>query len=44
MKNYRNILLDVDGTLLDFAASEKMGIARVLEYYGFTAGEELLHR
>ena len=44
MKNYRNILLDVDGTLLDFAASEKMGIARVLEYYGFTAGGELLHR
>lgn len=44
MKNYRNILLDVDGTLLDFAASERLGIARVLKHYGFTAEEELLQR
>lgn len=44
MKNYRNILLDVDGTLLDFAASERLGIARVLKHYGFTAEEVLLQR
>ena len=35
MKSYRNILLDVDGTLLDFGASEKLGIRKVLEAYGF---------
>ncbi len=44
MKNYRNILLDVDGTLLDFAASERLGIARVLEHYGLPPKEGLLQR
>ena len=29
------ILLDVDGTLLDFGMSEKQGMKVVLEQYGF---------
>lgn len=39
-KQYKTILLDVDGTLLDFAASEREGIKKVLEYYGYEATEE----
>lgn len=42
MKSYRNILLDVDGTLLDFGASEKLGIRKVLEAYGFEAKKEFM--
>ena len=40
MKTYRNILLDVDGTLLDFGASERQGIRQVLTFYGFQPKEE----
>ena len=47
MRTYRDILLDVDGTLLDFGAAEQVGIAAVLARYGFEADEEwirLYHR
>ena len=44
MKTYRNILLDVDGTLLDFGASERQGIRQVLTFYGFQPKEEYLAR
>ncbi len=40
MKTYRDILLDVDGTLLDFGAAEKVGIAAVLTHYGFEPDAE----
>ena len=40
MKTYRDILLDVDGTLLDFGAAEKVGIVQVMARYGFEATEE----
>lgn len=36
------ILLDVDGTLLDFGMSEKQGMKVVLEQYGFEPSEERL--
>ena len=36
------ILLDVDGTLLDFGMSEKQGMKVVLEQYGFEPTEERL--
>ena len=36
------ILLDVDGTLLDFGRSEKQGMKVVLEQYGFEPTEERL--
>lgn len=41
-KTYRILLLDVDGTLLDFNESERQGISRVLIHYGFPASEKLL--
>ncbi len=47
MRTYRDILMDVDGTLLDFGASEREGISKVLAHYGFEANEErigLYHR
>ena len=47
MRTYRDILLDVDGTLLDFGAAEQVGIAAVLARYGFEADEDrirLYHR
>ena len=47
MRTYRDILLDMDGTLLDFGAAEQVGIAAVLARYGFEADEErirLYHR
>ncbi|MDO5351130.1 MAG: YjjG family noncanonical pyrimidine nucleotidase [Lachnospiraceae bacterium] len=43
-KTYGILLLDVDGTLLDFNESERQGISRVLTRYGFPASEELLSR
>ncbi len=36
------ILLDVDGTLLDFGMSERQGMKVVLEQYGFDPTEERL--
>ena len=36
------ILLDVDGTLLDFGMSERQGMRVVLEQYGFEPTEERL--
>ena len=39
MRTYRDILLDVDGTLLDFGAAEQVGIAAVLARYRFEALE-----
>lgn len=44
MKSYRNILLDVDDTLLDFEAAERQGIHQVLSHYGFLPNEEYLAR
>ncbi|MDO5416210.1 MAG: YjjG family noncanonical pyrimidine nucleotidase [Lachnospiraceae bacterium] len=41
---YEILLLDVDGTLLDFNASERMGITQVLLSYGISPSEELLSR
>lgn len=43
-KKYRVLLLDVDGTLLDFHASERQGISRILLDYGFPASDELLEK
>lgn len=45
-KNHRydQILLDVDGTLLDFQMAEKAGIKVVLEAYGFEATDERLKK
>ena len=42
MKEYKVILLDVDGTLLDFNQSERLGISKVLNHYGIPVTEELL--
>lgn len=41
-KKFDVILLDVDGTLLDFHQSEKLGIAKVLVHYGFEPTPERL--
>lgn len=41
-RKYDVILLDVDGTLLDFNRSEAWGMAEVLETYGFEPGPERL--
>lgn len=41
-KTYQILLLDIDGTLLDFNASERQGISQILNAYGFPASEELL--
>lgn len=41
-RKYDIILLDVDGTLLDFNRSEALGMAAVLETYGFEATDDLL--
>ena len=43
-KKYHTLLLDVDGTLLDFHASERQGISRILMDYGFPASDELLEK
>ena len=43
-KKYHPLLLDVDGTLLDFHASERQGISRILMDYGFPASDELLEK
>lgn len=43
-KSYGILLLDVDGTLLNFNESERQGISRVLTGYGFPASEELIAR
>lgn len=41
-RKFEVILLDVDGTLLDFGMSEKQGMKVVLEQYGFEPTEERL--
>ena len=41
-KTYRILLLDVDGTLLDFNESERQGISKLLETYGFPVLEEYI--
>ena len=41
-KKFDVILLDVDGTLLDFSLSEKRGMEVVLRHYGFEPTGELL--
>lgn len=41
-EKYRVLLLDVDGTLLDFHASERQGIRELLTEYGFSATDALL--
>ena len=43
-KKYHTLLLDVDGTLLDFHASERQGISRILMDYGFPASDELVEK
>lgn len=40
--NYRAILLDVDGTLLDFDQSEAQSMRAVLAHYGFEPRQEYL--
>ena len=40
MKRYSALLLDMDGTFLDFAATEKKAFSRAMRQYGFPAGEE----
>ncbi|HBL40780.1 MAG TPA: noncanonical pyrimidine nucleotidase, YjjG family [Ruminococcaceae bacterium] len=40
----RNILLDLDDTLLDFKAAEKQAVHRVLTQYGVAVTEEILQR
>jgi 2-haloacid dehalogenase len=41
-RQFTTILLDVDGTLLDFDAAERDGIRAVLTHYGFEPKEEYL--
>ncbi len=41
-RKYDVILLDVDGTLLDFKQSEALGMTTVLKTYGFEPAPELL--
>ena len=41
---YRVLLLDVDGTILDFDASEREGIRLVLQEHGIPASRQLLAR
>ena len=38
------LLLDLDDTILDFAATERKGMIRLLEYIGVQPTEEVLHR
>lgn len=40
-RRYEAVLLDVDGTLLDFEQAEREGIREVLKYYGFEPEEGL---
>ena len=44
MKAYDVILLDIDGTLLDFNMAERQGISAVLEANGVEPTEELMQR
>lgn len=41
-KKYQILLLDVDGTLLDFNQSERLGISKLLVTYGFPVLEEYI--
>ena len=41
-KRFDAILLDVDGTLLDFNQSEALGIKKLLEHYGLEPRQEYL--
>lgn len=40
-KRYQTILMDVDGTLLDFKATEAQGLRRAFEARGYTLTEEI---
>ena len=42
--NYRFVLLDVDGTILDFNACEAQAFKRAFEQFGFHWTEEIYHR
>lgn len=42
MARYRTVLLDADGTLLDFEATERQALRRTLENRGVAFGEEVL--
>lgn len=44
MKKYDKILLDVDGTLLDFDRSEELGFSVVLKHYGLADSREAKER
>lgn len=46
MKNdkYTTLLLDVDGTLLDFNAAERYGVCTVMEHFGLTPTQERVER
>ena len=37
----RALLIDIDGTLLDFRQSEALGISAIMEHYGVTPTPEL---
>lgn len=43
-RKYDIILLDVDGTLLDFKLAEQLGMKVVLEHYGFEPTDERLRQ
>lgn len=42
MKQYHTILLDIDGTLLDFDKAEQNSIREILEHYGLRPEEKLV--
>lgn len=44
MKQYKTILFDVDGTLLDFSAAERLGIVTLLSYVGIEPRMEHLEQ
>lgn len=44
MAYYHCLLFDVDGTLLDFNASEKAALSEMFEHYGFDRREEMQRR
>ncbi len=43
-KHYTTLLLDVDGTLLDFNEAELRGVCAVMEHFGLTPGPERIAR
>ena len=42
-KHYTTLLLDVDGTLLDFNEAERQGVCAVMEHFGLTPSPERIH-